>query len=79
MAYCDYTAGLCNCSNHAVATLNKIMCCADQKRLSSSTCIEVFCSWNTGTKGLKSIKIRNTNIQEHNGGNENKQHTLNST
>ena len=76
--HCYGTAVMCNWCNHVIATLWKVEF-ANQKGLTSITCTEELCFWNTSTKELKSMNISDTNIWEHNQENENEQHTLNST
>ena len=61
-AHCSCTAGMSQCCNHIVAALYKIEF-ANENGLTSPLCTEESCKWNTSTKAISPMKIKDMDIE----------------
>lgn len=63
--YCSCTAGFGYCCNHVVAVLYKKEY-ANEKGLTTPSCTDTLCSWNSSSKEIQPMKVKDMEIVNHN-------------
>ena len=74
-SFCSCTAGFGACCNHVVAAMYKVEF-ANEKGLTDPACTDVLCYWNSASKDIAPMKVKNMEIVQHNQKKQTKKSTV---
>ena len=63
--FCTYTVGHSNCCNHIDAMLCKLNY-PNEKEYINPACTDEICNWNSSSKEIHRIKVKDMDILQHN-------------